>query len=125
MYLMVLIENNFEAWSRQEKPEARGLEKSHETRCCDPVGESDRAQVPPDERRAIRSGANPTCSTSHGGAERGGARWQASGLRPEIGLVVDSRISLRGMDGKADGFHASEGSSPGFARVSASDTTGV
>src|SRR6266511_5778643 len=28
------------ACSRQEKPEARGLEKLHETRCCDPVGEN-------------------------------------------------------------------------------------
>ncbi len=34
------------ACSRQEKPEARGLEKLHETRCCDPVGENRRGSSP-------------------------------------------------------------------------------
>jgi hypothetical protein len=62
------------AWSRQEKAEARGLGKARETRCGDPVGESEGAQVPPAKRLASGSVATPPCSSSHGGAERGGAR---------------------------------------------------
>ncbi len=41
-----------------------------------------------------------------------------------MGRVVDRRISLR-FEGKADGVHAPEGSSPGRAMASAPDTTGV
>ena len=39
--------------------------------------------------------------------------------------VVDTRISFSGTEGKADGFQWPEGNSPGCAKASAQDTTGV
>ena len=86
---------------------------AQETRCGDPVGESAMAQVPPDERRASRSGANPRA----GPYGRCGA-----GCREDAGRVIEPRNRYsRGhqdsppsnCEGKADGFHAPEGSRPG------------
>src|SRR6266542_6041359 len=61
------------ACSRQGKPEARGLGTLRKLADVTSWVRAT-AQVPPDERRASQSGANPTCSASNGGAERGGAR---------------------------------------------------
>jgi hypothetical protein len=40
-------------------------------------------------------------------------------------IVVDSRISFDSIEGKADGFHWPEGSSPRRAKARVWDTTGV
>jgi hypothetical protein len=40
-------------------------------------------------------------------------------------IVVDTRISFSGTEGKADGFQWPEGSSPEDVRASVQDTTGV
>jgi hypothetical protein len=53
------------------------------------------AQVPPDDRLASTSVAHSTCPPSHGSTELEGARRQAAGRRPEMRIVVDSRISLK------------------------------
>ena len=50
---------------------------------------------------------------------------QAASLSPEKCIVVVRRITLGKTEGKADGLHALEGSSPGGARASIQDTTGV
>jgi hypothetical protein len=42
-----------------------------------------------------------------------------------MGIVVASRISFSGTEGKADGLHAPEGRSPEGAMASTQDTTGV
>jgi hypothetical protein len=42
-----------------------------------------------------------------------------------MGIVVDKRISFSGIEGKADGLQAPEGSSPGCIMASIEDTTGV
>src|SRR5262245_20506616 len=62
--------------------------------CCYPVGENRVVQVPPDESLASRSVANSTCQPSNGSTKLEGARRQAAGLSPEMGIVVDIRISL-------------------------------
>src|SRR4029434_19293 len=48
-------------------------------------------------------------------------------LSPEIGIVVDTRITPQpqGKGTKADAVSGAEGSSPRYARASAADTTGV
>ena len=56
-----------------------------------------------------------------------------AGVSEEAGRAIEPRNmesrgqedSLRGIEAKADGLHAPEGSSPGRARASVRDTTGV
>ena len=75
-------------------------------------------QVPPGQSLASRPVGNPTCKPGNGSTELGGTRKQAALLSPEIGIVVDRRINSRGRKrGKADAFHAAEGSSPRHARA--------
>jgi hypothetical protein len=59
--------------------------------CCSPVGASPRAPVPPDARRASRSGVPATCQPSHGRTKRAGARREAAGWSPARGRGVASR----------------------------------
>ena len=54
-----------------------------------------RAQVPPDQSLASRSGVNATCTPSNGRTKLDGARMQAASLSPEMGIVVDIRITLK------------------------------
>ena len=47
-------------------------------------------------------------------------------MSPEICIVVVTRIASQGSESvKADSMHALEGSSPGCAKASVQDTTGV
>ena len=82
-------------------------------------------QIPPDQRLASRSGVNSTCIPSNGRTKLEGTRKQAASLSPEIGRVVVHRILLTVSRGKADGVQWPEGSSPGCAKASVQDTTGV
>ena len=46
-------------------------------------------------------------------------------LSPEICIVVDHRITSGSFGGKADSLNLLEGSSPGHAKASVQDSTGV
>jgi hypothetical protein len=61
------------------------------------------AQVPPNQRLASRSGANPTCSASHEGAERGGALIEVAMPRPYGATVDDLGAVLLSDIGHGDG----------------------
>jgi hypothetical protein len=50
-------------------------------------------KVPPVQSLASRTVANPAGQPGNGSPEPGGARVQAAELSPEIGIVVDHRIT--------------------------------
>jgi hypothetical protein len=52
-------------------------------------------QVPPDQSLASRSEVPSTCTPSNGRTKLDGARMQAASLSPEMGIVVDNRITLK------------------------------
>ena len=62
---------------------------------------------------------------SNGRPKPDGIKGAGSVLSPEIGIVVDVRISYRSFVGKADVLEATEGSSPECDMVSVQDSTGV
>ena len=61
----------------------------------------------------------------NGSPKPDGIKGAGSVLSPEICIVVDHRITSGSFGGKADSLNLLEGSSPGHAKASVQDSTGV
>jgi len=70
-------------------------EQSSDIGWCDPVGAPRKGHIPPDQRRASRSGVHSTCTPSHGRTKRDGTSMEAASLRPARGRVVVNRSVLK------------------------------
>ena len=64
--------------SCQDKPETMGWGAILGHACCDPVGAHREGHLPPDQRRARRSGVHATRPPSHGRTKRAGTRKAAA-----------------------------------------------
>ena len=62
---------------------------------------------------------------SNGSPKPDGIKGAGSVLSPEIVIVVDFMITFGSLGGKADSLNLLEGSSPGHAKASVQDSTGV